>query len=253
LTAQARTVAAQHDVSPIVQVQQVNSSQGTVTIDIFHRDDPREQKSTETIPIDQIKPFPWTRNPIDKETIKDRIQESACRHLNLDEPWGDGCESCDPSGKKFQPNEYLVSFDDALHRVTEGGDESVGQTWSTIFTCPAVIQRADEPRKESNPQCKSVIIGTVREQGKNSYSVVTAPTEDSVKRGFLNAYGLPPEENLVKAIDWEEVPDFDDIVNEIQEERIPCGDFDGLWVRGMIRKLLERGYTSSDIGLAAQP
>jgi len=200
--------------------------------------------------VDSVQPLPFEFGAADLRVLVHNSQIFTCERINDLNPAG--CDSCDPSGQLYGPETYADRVNQVFNMVTKvrGGP---GSTRYTLFACPATIIRAGQPVSVANTLCKIVIVATITgSTNTNRYSLISTMDPIAFRAAFLYTYGLPVDDvSYYRAVRWTRIPEYQQLLSQLQGERIACMDVDAGWLDTHIRNLLAKGYEAREISLLA--
>lgn len=228
---------------------------GTALIQFFIPGEPTEEGGIGVPSVQRsfalpnnARPLPFEFSEASVQVLVRNSQIFTCERVSDVNPAG--CDSCDPSGQLFGPETYADRLNQVFNMVTElkGGP---GATRYTLFACPATIIRAGQPVSVANALCKTVIVATITgSTNTNRYSLISTMDPVAFRAAFLYTYGLPVDDaSYYRAVRWSRIPEYQQLEQKLQGERIACIDVDAGWLDQHIRELLAKGYEAKEISL----
>jgi len=244
--------------APLGKLGTVDATTGAASILLFTPGEPTQEGGIgiaavqHVVPslVNNVRPLPFQFSTPNVQVITHNSQIFTCARTSDTNPAG--CDSCDPSGQSFPPETYADRLNQVFNSVTEvrGGP---GATRYTLFACPATIIRSGQPVSVANNLCKTVIVATITgSTNTNRYSLISTMDPTAFKAAFLYTYGLPVDDvSYYRAVQWSRIPEYQQLQQQSQGERIACTDVDAGWLDQHIRELLAKGFEAKEISLLA--
>jgi hypothetical protein len=197
-----------------------------------------------TVPVAGIKPLPYLLENVSADTLESNVRNLACRNINRNNPWG--CASCDPSGRTFDQNEWTSTYENTFATITNTQKGGPGSIYFYMFQCPSTVVREGSRLSGSNPSCNKVVFASVRNSdGTNRYNFVSIVDSILIQEAFLITYNMPVSVEYFNALPWSSIPQYVELKNKIEGERIVCEEIDNVWLSSAITDLLSRGFALS--------